>query len=251
MGWDCHGGDVSAGVLCRALRRAARAPPSIRRNVHYRISVLFARHSGSTPIRFVCHTEWSRHASANRTLNRKEPTLMRKFLLLIVAALAVVAMPSTALAAVNVKSLPTATFSGPTVTLTGGNFSGLGSVPAIATLTVQGSATYTCTNQGGNASPGQNPVPAQPGSANQDLGNADHNGRGTINDLTATATAPSPPPSTQTVGCGGGGSTQWTLTKPVVTVTGAQLVIKQGGSIVFCRNYTANGIGTAPPPACS
>src|SRR6266536_6516738 len=28
MGWDCNGGDVSAGVLCRALRRAARAPPS-------------------------------------------------------------------------------------------------------------------------------------------------------------------------------------------------------------------------------
>src|SRR6266487_6404686 len=31
MGWDCNGGDVSAGVLCRALRRAARAPPSTRR----------------------------------------------------------------------------------------------------------------------------------------------------------------------------------------------------------------------------
>jgi len=31
MGWDCHSGDVSAGVLCRALRRAARAPPSTRR----------------------------------------------------------------------------------------------------------------------------------------------------------------------------------------------------------------------------
>jgi hypothetical protein len=42
MGWDCHGGDVSAGVLCRALRRAARAPPSIRRVAFYRIFVLFA-----------------------------------------------------------------------------------------------------------------------------------------------------------------------------------------------------------------
>jgi hypothetical protein len=29
-------------------------------------------------------------------------------------------------------------------------------------------------------------------------------------------------------------------------------VIKQGGSIVFCRNYTLGGpgIGTPPPPAC-
>src|SRR6266516_7634438 len=57
MGWDCHGGDVSAGVLCRALRRAARAPPSIRRVALYRISVLFARHSGSTPIRFASHLD--------------------------------------------------------------------------------------------------------------------------------------------------------------------------------------------------
>ncbi len=177
---------------------------------------------------------------------------MRKFLLLIVAALAVVAMSSTALAAVNVKSLPTATFGSPnaaSVSLTGGNFSGLGSVPAIATLTVQGSATYTCTNQGGNASPGQNPVPAQPGSANQDLGNADHNGRGTITDLTASVTA-GPTPSPQQVGCGGGGSNNWTVTLNTLTATSAQLVIKQDSSIVFCRNYITNGTGFPPPPAC-
>jgi hypothetical protein len=37
---------------------------------------------------------------------------------------------------------------GASVTLTGGNFSGLGSVPASATLTVTGEATYTCSNKG-------------------------------------------------------------------------------------------------------
>jgi hypothetical protein len=173
---------------------------------------------------------------------------MRKFLLLIVAALlAVVAMPSTALAAVNVKSYPTASFSGASVTLTGGNFSGLGNVPAVATLTVNGSATYTCTNQGGNAAPGQNPVPAQTGTENLDLGNADHNGRGTITDLTASVTPPDPVPSAQQVGCGGGGSNNWTVTLNTLTATSAHLVIKQGGSTIFCRNYTLGGpaIGTA------
>jgi hypothetical protein len=167
---------------------------------------------------------------------------------IVVAVLVAVVMTGTALAAVNVKSFPVATFGDPdaaSVTLRGGNFSGLGSVPAIATLTVTGTVSYDCANPQGHLSPGQNPVAAQPGLASQDLGNADHNGRGTINDLTATATAPDPAPSAQTVGCGGGGSTQWTVVNPVVSVTGAHLEITQNGSIVFCRNYTEDGIGTA------
>ncbi len=173
---------------------------------------------------------------------------MKKSVFLIGAVLlAVAVMASTASAAVNVKRFPVATFGDPdaaSVTLRGGNFSGLGSVPAIATLTVTGSVTFDCANPQGHLSPGQNPVPAQPGTASQDLGNADHNGRGTINDLSATATAP-PAPSAQEVGCGGGGSTQWTVVNPVVTVTGAHLEITQNGAVVFCRNYTGDGIGTA------
>ena len=164
------------------------------------------------------------------------------------ALLAVVVTSSIASAAVNVKRFPVATFGDPdaaSVTLRDGNFSGLGNVPAIATLTVDGTVSYDCANPQGHLSPGQNPVPAQPGTAEQDLGNADHNGRGTINDLTATATAPDPAPSAQAVGCGGGGSTQWTVVNPVVTVTGAHLEITQDGNIVFCRNYTSDGIGTA------
>ena len=174
---------------------------------------------------------------------------MRKPLWLIVAAVLAVAVTSTAaLAAVNVKRLPTADFGVPdaaSVTLTGGNFSGLGSVPAIATLSVTGTVSFDCANPQGHLSPGQNPVPAQPGIAEQDLGNADHNGRGTINDLTATATAPDPPPTAQEAGCGGQGSTQWTVVNPVVTVTGANLTITQNGIVVFCRNYTGDGTGTA------
>jgi hypothetical protein len=173
---------------------------------------------------------------------------MRKSRWLIAAALfAFAAMSSAALAAVNVKSFPTASFSGASASLTGGNFSGLGSVPADATLTATGTVSYTCVNPQGHASPGQNPVAAQPGTTTQGLGNADHNGRGTITNMTATATAPNPPPSAQAVGCGGGGSTQWRVTNPVVTVTGAHLEITQGGSVIFCRNYIPGGpaIGTA------
>ena len=174
---------------------------------------------------------------------------MRKslWLFVAVAAAALTFGASIAVGAVNVKSFPVATFGDPdaaSVTLRGGNFSGLGSVPADATLTVQGSVRYDCSNPQGHLSPGQNPVAAQPGTTEQGLGNADHNGRGTITTMTATAKA-GPTPSANTVGCGGGGSTQWTVVNPVVTVTSAQLVIKQGTTTVFCRNYTSDGIGTA------
>ena len=170
---------------------------------------------------------------------------MRKSVCVAVTALfAVALMSSSAMAAVNVKSLPTITFSGASATLTGGNFSGLGSVPANATLTVTGTVSYDCANPEGHLSPGQNPVAAQPGTTTSGLGNADHNGRGTITNMTATATPPNPTPSARTVGCGGTGSTKWTVTNPVVTVTGANLVITQGGSTIFCRNYTPGGSAT-------
>jgi len=177
--------------------------------------------------------------------DQSKGTMMRKFFWLIAAAFAAIALTSSvALAAVNVKSLPTATFSGASVSLTGGNFSGLGNVEAIANLTVTGTATYTCLNPQGHASPGQNPVAAQPGSSGPvGLGNSDHNGRGTISNITASVSAP-PTPSAQTVGCGGSGSTQWRVQLNTLTATAAHLEITQSGSVIFCRNYTLNGPAT-------
>jgi hypothetical protein len=160
------------------------------------------------------------------------------------ALLAVAATSSIALAAVNVKSEPTASFSGASVTLTGGEFSGLGNIEAKAELTVAGSATYTCTNPQGHASPGQNPVPAQPGSSGEvGLGNSEHNGRGTISNLSASVTEP-PTPSAKKVGCGGTGSTKWTVTLATLTAEAAHLEITQRNKVVFCRDYTLGGPAT-------
>ncbi len=159
------------------------------------------------------------------------------------ALLAGVWTAGPAFAAVNVKTLPTATFSGASVTVSNGNFSGLGSTPAIANLTATGIATFTCLNPQGHASPGQNPVPAQSGSSGPyNLGNADHNGRGTITSITATVTAPTP--TAQQVGCGGQGSTQWTVQLNQLIATAAQLVITQDTTVIFCRNYTLGGPST-------
>ena len=171
--------------------------------------------------------------------------MMRKSLWLTGAALlAVAATSSIALAAVNVKSEPTASFSGATVTLTGGEFSGLGNIEAKAELTVTGSATFTCTNPQGHASPGQNPVEAQKGSSGPaGLGSSDHNGRGTITNLEASVKAPATPTAKQ-VGCGGTGSTKWKVKLDTLTATGAHLVITQKNKVVFCRNYTLGGPAT-------
>ena len=176
---------------------------------------------------------------------RKSLRTIRKSLWLTGAALlAVAATSSIALAAVNVKSEPTASFSGASVTVTGGNFSGLGSTPAIANLTVTGEATYTCTNPQGHASPGQNPVPAEEGSSGPfNLGNSDHNGRGTITSITASVKAP-PTPSAKEVGCGGTGSTKWSVKLDSLTAEGAHLAITQKSKVVFCRNYTLGGPAT-------
>lgn len=153
----------------------------------------------------------------------------------------------SALGAVTIKTYPTASFSGASVTVTGGNFSGLGNIPAYAVVSVTGYATYTCLNPSGKAAPGQNPVPAQGGtSAPAPLGNSDHNGRGTIPPTTASVVAP-PTPTANEVGCGGTGSTAWTVKLQSLVATAAQLQVTQDGALIICRNFTVGGpaIGTA------
>src|SRR5438552_11257182 len=109
----------------------------------------------------------------------------------ILLALALTA--SVALAAVTWHSGPTFTHNAgsdgilntfdDTFTATGDG-SGFGNQPAVATIVLAGTVRYTCENNGGNDSPGQNPVQAST-TGSQDLGNADHNGRGVLN-LTRT-----------------------------------------------------------------
>ncbi len=172
---------------------------------------------------------------------------MRRSITAFLAALAVLALTAgSALGAVNQKgSLPTATFSGATVTVTGGNFSGLGNIPAYATLTVYGEATYFCENPTGHRAPGQNPVEAQSGTTGPVQLPTDKNGRATIPSLSASVTAPATP-SAQEVGCGGQGSTAWTVVLDQLTATSAHLVITHGnpGPVIFCRDYTVDGPAT-------
>ena len=154
---------------------------------------------------------------------------MRRTFAPVLAAIAILAISAGSVAAaVTWKAGPTVTFNGTTSVTATGEASGLGNVPAIATLTVRGTVTYTCVNKGGNESPGQNPVPAT-GTGTQDLGNSDHNGRG---DLNVTATLdPDPEVSGKIAGCPNG---NWKGINPVGPgITGATLLITQGGQAIF------------------
>lgn len=150
---------------------------------------------------------------------------------------------TSASAAVTVKSQPTASFSGASVTVSGGNFSGLGNIPAFGQVTATGQANYDCQNPSGKVVPGQNPVEAQAGVSPQVQLSTDKNGRATIPPITATVTAP-PTPTAQQVGCGGTGNTQWTVVLRSLVATGAHLVVTQDSQQVYCRDYTLGGSAT-------
>jgi hypothetical protein len=155
---------------------------------------------------------------------------MRRTLGSAAAALGILALSaSSVLAAVTWKSGPTVTFNGTSSVTATGEASGLGNSPAIATLEVSGTVTYTCVNKGGGEAPGQNPVPAS-GTGTQDLGNSDHNGRGVLS-ITVSLDAPAQEISGKTAGCPNG---NWKGINPVSSgITSATLTIRQGGSVIY------------------
>jgi len=117
-----------------------------------------------------------------------------------------------------------------------GDGSGFGNRPAVATITLSGTFTYTCENPGGNTAPGQNQVTAIT-SGSQDLGNADHNGRGTF-DLTVGPLTFAATVGGKTAGCPNG---NWTGVNPTPSGTRtATFKITQAGNLVFgpvVQNY--------------
>jgi hypothetical protein len=168
----------------------------------------------------------------------------KTLLVMVVACLAALTLGTApAFAAVTVKAQPTAAFSGASVTVSGGNFSGLGNIPAFGQVTATGLANYDCMNPTGKVVPGQNPVQAQGGTSPLVQLSTDKNGRATIPPITVSVTAP-PTPTAQQVGCGGTGNTQWTVVLRSLVATAAHLVVTQDGQLVYCRDYVLGGSAT-------
>jgi len=155
---------------------------------------------------------------------------MRRFLLATAVALTtLVLVAGPTMAKVTWHAGPTFVDNGDGTFTATGDGSGFGNQPAIATIVLNGTVRYTCRNKGGNESPGQNPVPAST-TGTQDLGNADHNGRGVLN-LTVGPITADPTVGGKVAGCPNG---NWQGINPVfegpVTAT---LTITQGGNLIY------------------
>jgi hypothetical protein len=158
---------------------------------------------------------------------------MTRRLIRMAAALSVIVLltlsATTVLAAISFHQGPSLTLSGTIATVTA-NLSGLGNDPATAFLTVNGGATYTCFNNGGNTAPGQKQVTVQPQTDSQNL-STDKNGRASINLSTDPLTAPAQI-SGQAAGCPNG---NWTGRTPSIVVTSVVLSIVQNGQTIYSQ----------------
>lgn len=149
---------------------------------------------------------------------------MRKILFVLIAALAAVMLTTTsASAAVNFRSGPTASDEG-TQLLVSGNLSGLGSSPVTVTVTALGTATVTCTNPAGNVAPGQTTTTSTTGSQS-DI--PVKNGRASFSVLT----------DAPTVGSEACPNRKWTATVTDVAFTSYTVTATQNGQVVLSETY--------------
>lgn len=149
---------------------------------------------------------------------------IRRLLLVLLAGLAAVMLTTTsASAAVNFRSGPTATDLGTRLQVSG-NLSGLGTSPVTVTVTAIGTATVTCTNPAGNVAPGQDTTTSTTGTqSNIPV----KNGRASF---TVTTDVP-------TVGSDACPNSKWTATVTDVEFTSYTVTATQNGQEVLRETF--------------
>ena len=110
------------------------------------------------------------------------------------------------------------------------SITGLGNGDVTITVKTTGSATTLCTNQGGNAAPGQNKTPVSPSGQATIPSTQIKNG----NLSACVTTTPPPAPTAAEAGCP---NSNWSASVTDVQFATAEITIVQGGQVVLQQTF--------------